>query len=164
MLLIKKFEGEKMIFLISCQEQRKYSRWRISSPRASRLTLGEEFFAESFFCSRRRNYSPSVLFFVENIIFYSRQRDLRRDHDIKLSPKNIALGEASFSRSAPTRYLIPRTNQFGGQEQRSIPSVYIHLNQFLTKIGKKNSYLFTSLLLENIITNSNLSSLLFSPN
>jgi hypothetical protein len=146
-------------------------------PRAKKILSVKNFFAESqsvdsrrrilrreFFCSRRRNYSPSVLFFVENIIFYSRQRDLRRDHDIKLSPKNIALGEASFSRSAPTRYLIPRTNQFGGQEQRSIPSVYIHLNQFLTKIGKKNSYLFTSLLLENIITNSNLSSLLFSPN
>jgi hypothetical protein len=62
------------------------------------LTPGKEFFAESFFfCSRRKNYSLRVLFFAENIIFYSRQRDLRREHEIKLSPKNIALGEASVS-------------------------------------------------------------------
>jgi hypothetical protein len=52
-----------------------------------------------FFCSRRRNSSPRVFFFAENICFYSRQRDLRRELEIKLSPKNIALGEDSVSRS-----------------------------------------------------------------
>jgi hypothetical protein len=47
--------------------------------------------------SEQRNPSPRVLFFAENIIFYSRQRGLRREHEIKLSPKNIALAEASVS-------------------------------------------------------------------
>jgi hypothetical protein len=50
------------------------------------LLSAKKFFAESFF-------------FTENIFFYSRQRDLRRELEIKLSPKNIALGEDSVSRS-----------------------------------------------------------------
>jgi hypothetical protein len=69
-------------------------------PRAKKLSqiaLGEEFFTESFFCSRQRNYSPRVLFFAENIIFYSHQRGLHREHEIKLSLKNISLAEASVS-------------------------------------------------------------------
>jgi hypothetical protein len=58
----------------------------------------KNFFAKSQLdSSRRRNPSPRVLFFAENIIFYSRQRGLRREHEIKLSPKNIALAEASVS-------------------------------------------------------------------
>jgi hypothetical protein len=48
--------------------------------------LSAKKFAESFF-------------FAENICFYSRQRDLRRELEIKLSPKSIALGEDSVSRS-----------------------------------------------------------------
>jgi hypothetical protein len=105
----KKFLKVKMTFLkFLRREQRKYSRRRISSLRASQLTPGKEFFAESFcFCSRRKNYSLRVLFFAENIIFYSRQRDLRQEHEIKLSLKNIALGEASVSRSDGIRNSEP---------------------------------------------------------
>jgi hypothetical protein len=66
------------------------------------LALGEEFFAESIFSFALS--SPRVFFFVENIIFYSHQRDLRREHEIKLSAKNIALGEDSVSGSVGCCY------------------------------------------------------------
>jgi hypothetical protein len=54
------------------------------------LLSAKKFFAESFF-------------FAENIFFYSRQRCLRRELEIKLSPKTIALGEDSVSRSDRVR-------------------------------------------------------------
>jgi hypothetical protein len=83
--MIKKLKVNKWFFKkFLHREQRKYFRRRISSPRASRLTLGEEFFAKSFFGSWRRNCSPRVLFFAENNFFL-------------LSPKNFTLGKASVS-------------------------------------------------------------------
>jgi hypothetical protein len=67
--------------------------FKISSPRASRLALGEEFFFESIF------FALSEEILRREYFFYSRQRGLRRELEIKLSPKNIALGEDSVSRS-----------------------------------------------------------------
>jgi hypothetical protein len=84
MLMIEKIEGEKVIFLkFLCRELDSLLSVKNSSPRV-------------FFFSRQRNSSPRVFFF-ENIFFYSRQRGLRRELEIKLSPKNIALGEDSVS-------------------------------------------------------------------
>jgi hypothetical protein len=57
-----------------------------SSPRVFFFALGEEILRREFFLHRE-------------YFFYSRQRDLRRELEIKLSPKNIALGEDSVSRS-----------------------------------------------------------------
>jgi hypothetical protein len=59
------------------------------------LTLGEEFFAESFF-------------FAENFLFDSRQRSLRREPKGRLSPKNFTLGEASVSGSVWSPALLPK--------------------------------------------------------
>jgi hypothetical protein len=65
-----------------------------------------DFFKKNFFTESKENTlgeeflrRESVGWLSANINFYSRQRDLRREHEIKLSPKNIALGEVSVSRS-----------------------------------------------------------------
>jgi hypothetical protein len=85
MLMIKKFEGEKMIFL------------KITSPRAKEILSAKNSSPRVFFLLSAKNTFTESFFLRRELFFYSRRRALRRELKVWLSPKSIPLGEDSVS-------------------------------------------------------------------
>jgi hypothetical protein len=89
MLMIKKFEGEKVNFLKFLRRERK----KLSA---------KNFFAESQSDNSRRRILRREFFLLSAKKSFAKSFILRREYYFLLSPKNIALAEASVSRSVAT--------------------------------------------------------------